>query len=132
MSDRLLRRRIVLAPLFIAGCVYGIVTIGNDYGVPVLVMPTLVLGFGASPLAAWLLARSERRHTFERPRETGRRELIGALGIILGGILLSRVLGGVLVLLCLGLSLFGGWLLAAVWELGRGTYRRDQTRAPTE
>ncbi len=122
----------VLAPLFIAVFVYGIVTIGNEYGVQDLVTATLALGFGASPFAAWLLARSERRHTFERPRETGMRELIGVLGIVLGGFLLSRVLGGVLVLLCSGLLLTGGWFLAAVWELGRGTYRREQTRVSTD
>jgi hypothetical protein len=132
MSDRLLKRRLVLAPLFIALCVYDIVTIGNEEGVLVLVAPTLALGFGASPLAAWLLARSERRHTFERPRGTGRRELIGALGIVLGVIPLSRVLGGILVLLCLFLLLTAGWFLAAVWELARGTYRREQMRTPTE
>jgi hypothetical protein len=96
---------------------------GGGNGLQVLVTPALTLGFAAGPLAAWLLVRSERRHTVGRSSATGRRTVIGVLAIVLGGIALSRVVLGLLLVLEIGLALFAGMLLAAVWELWRGTYR---------
>jgi hypothetical protein len=132
MSESLLRRRLVIAPLFIAVIVYGVVVIGDEYELQVLVTPALSLGFVASPFAAWLLVRSERRHTFGKSSATGKRMVIGVLVIVLGGVVLSRVVIGLLIVLEIGLTLFAGMLIASGWELWRGTYRARQSQASGE
>ena len=132
MSESLLRRRLVIAPLFIGVIVYGVVVIGDEFGLQVLVTPALILGFAVSPLAAWLLVRSERRHTFGESSATGKRTVIGVLVLVLGVIVLSRVVIGLLLVLEIGLALFAGMLVAAGWELWRGTYRTRQSQESGE
>lgn len=133
VTERLLWRRLALAPLAIAVCVYCIVAVCDDYGLQGLVTPALTLAVAASPLVAWLLARSERRHTLGDPSDTGKRDVIAvvaAVGVVLGAAVVTRVLVGTLVVLECGLALVTGMAIAAAWELWRGTYRTERTSAP--
>jgi hypothetical protein len=122
----------MIVPLFIGVIVYCVVVIGDEYRLQVLVTPALILGLAVSPLAAWLLVRSERRHTFGKSSATGKRTVIGVLVIVLGVMVLSRVVIGLLLVLEIGLILLAGMLVASGWELWRGTYRTRQSQASGE
>lgn len=130
VTESLLWRRLALAPLAIAVCVYCIVAVCDDYGLQGLVTPALTLAVAASPLVAWLLARSERRHTFGDTSDTGKRDVIAAVGVVLVAAVVTRVLVGTLVVLECGLALVTGMAIAAAWKLWRGTYRTERTTAP--
>ena len=123
MSQNLLRRRVVGCPLFVAAGVYGIVTVSEEYGLQLAITPALVASVCLSPVTAWLIVRSERALARGDKKSDGRRTVVAVMAVVLGTLLLGRVVIGLLALMVIGVALFTGLFLAAVWELWRGTYR---------
>ncbi len=122
MSQNLLWRRVLGCPLFVAAGVYGIVTVSEEYGLQSAITPALVASVCLSPVTAWLIVRSERAGARDK-KSDGRRTVVAVTVVVLGALLLRRVVVGLLALMVMGVALFTGLFLAAVWELWRGTYR---------
>jgi hypothetical protein len=121
VSETLLKRRLIICPLFCVGAVVLIISVADDAALPEMVLPGLLVGALISLVVAWLFVTADRRKVAHRSRaKVGVGVLLGGSGV--GGAL-SRAPDDVLLVvgvLCLALCL--GMTLSAGYELWRGTY----------
>ncbi len=123
MSESLLKRRLIIGPLFCALAVFTAIGVAEEAALTGMVAPGLFAGALSSLVIAWLFIRSDRRKARRlSPAKVGTGVVLAGTG---GSAWVAAPGGVVLVLLVLGLGFFLGVTLSAAYELWRGTYAEE-------